>query len=464
MKRAGKSAFIITFIIILALSYTSYFGISTKYGDTRKVYIKGFRDDVRWGIDIRGGVDATFKPPEGVDATDEQVEAAKAVIAQRLVVQGITDSELYADVKRDRIIVRFPWKADEVNFNPVDAIKELGETAHLTFREGVVFDQTTGLPDFSASKIVIEGKHVIKATPGLDENRQSIVHLELTDEGGRLFEQATGRLVGQTIAIFMDDTLISNPRVEQKITGTTASITGLQSHEEAIELAQKITAGALPFKLETENYSSINPTLGIGAKDIMLLALLIALILVCVFMIILYRLPGIIASISLIGQVAGMMAAITMYFPFFPSFTLTLPGIAGIILSIGMGVDANVITFERIKEELRAGKTVEGAIDSGFKNAFSAILDGNLTTVIVAVILMAVFGPPSSLFSKLLSPVLQFFGPATTGAVYSFGYTLLIGVIFNFIMCVTGAKLMLKGISRFKSLRKPTYYGGVKND
>ena len=193
----------------------------------------------------------------------------------------------------------------------------------------------------------------------------------------------------------------------------------------------------------------------------MAIAGIIAFALICIFMICCYRLPGAVACIALLGQAAGMLASVSGFFPFLKSFTLTLPGIAGIILSIGMGVDANVITSERIKEEIRKGKTIDGAIDSGNSNSFSSIFDGNITNVIVAVILMGVFGPPESFWSKLLTPFLWMFPAATTGAIYSFGYTLLTGVIFNFIMGVFASKVMLKSLSRFQIFRKRSLYGGA---
>ena len=173
-----------------------------------------------------------------------------------------------------------------------------------------------------------------------------------------------------------------------------------------------------------------------------------------------YRLPGAVASIALLGQVAGMIAAVSGFLPSINSFTLTLPGIAGMILSIGMGVDANVITNERIKEEIRKGRSLDAAIDNGSSDSFSAIFDGNVTVIIVAVILMGVFGPPDGFWSKLLTPFLFMFGTSTTGSVYSFGYTLLIGVIFNFIMGVTASRLMVKSLSRFKIFRNKWLYGG----
>ena len=136
-KKSSKAVFFIVLALIIAATLLSFLGISVRYGDVDRVYVKG-AGDIRWGIDIRGGVDATFTPPAGIDATPEEMEAAKAVIEQRLVSQNITDSEVYVDTNKDRVIVRFPWKSDETDFNPEEAIKELGETASLTFREGYV--------------------------------------------------------------------------------------------------------------------------------------------------------------------------------------------------------------------------------------------------------------------------------------------------------------------------------------
>ena len=170
-------------------------------------------------------------------------------------------------------------------------------------------------------------------------------------------------------------------------------------------------------------------------------------------MILVFRLTGFVAVISLLGQVALCFAAVSGYFPFVNSFTLTLPGIAGIILSIGMGVDANIITATRIKEELWAGKTLDGAIQKGDDNSFWAIFDGNVTTILVSLILMVVFGPTN---------ILSFwFGAATTGSIYSFGYTLLIGNIGNFLFGVGTTRLMTKSLSSFKPLRKKWLFGGA---
>ncbi len=458
MKRVGKPVFFIVAILIVALAVTSFCGIHYSYGDTDNVVIKG-AGDIRWGIDIRGGVDVTFRPEEGYDAEDKDMDAAKSIIETRLVNQNITDYELYVDYNKDRIILRFPWKSDETDFDASKAIQELGETAYLSFREGTDTNEN-GEP---TGELILDGQHVVNAEAAIDNSSgtaQYVVSLEFDDEGKEKFSEATGRLVGKSISIWMDNQLISAPTVNSQINDNKCQIQGNFDADSAKELASKIKAGALPFKLETDSYGTVNPTLGMKARDSMAIAGVIALALIVVFMVLYYRLPGAVASIALIGQAAGAIAAVSGYFSFFPSFTLTLPGIAGIILSIGMGVDCNVITNERIKEEIRAGKTIDGAIDAGNKNSFSAIFDGNLTNVIVAVILMGVFGPPESLFAKILSPILSFFGPAATGAVYSFGYTLLCGVILNFIFGLGASRLMLKSIARFKIFRKPWLYGG----
>ena len=462
MKKTGKSVFIVALVLILSFSALALFGVSTQYGDRVDTIIRG-AGDIRWGIDIRGGVDVTFTPPYGYDADRDQMIQAQSILSTRMMAQGITDYEMHTDYARQRIIVRFPWRADEADFNPEQAVAELGEMAMLTFREGTDVDWF-GMP---TGEIILEGMHVERARPALvpavpgGPPVQPVVALTLTDEGAERFAEATGRLINQQISIWLDGERISAPVVRQRITGGQATIDGLTS-EEANSLAARIDGGALPFRLHTEHYNMISPTLGMGALDTMVRAGLIAFILMCLFMLIYYRLSGLVACIALIGQTSLIIAFITGFLPTFPSFTLTLPGIAGIILSIGMGIDANIITSERIGEELRLGKTLEGAIESGYKRAFSAILDGNVTTVIIAAILMGAFGPPGSFFSTLLTPFFFMFGPSAAGAIYSFGYTLLMGVLFNMLMGVFMSRIMLKSLCKFKVFRNPKLYGGRK--
>lgn len=475
MKKVGKPVFFIVALLILFLSYAAFFGIYTENGDFQVPVIKG-AGDIRWGIDIRGGVEATFYPVDDngnqMEATREQMDGAESIISIRLVDKHITDYELYTDYDNSRIIVRFPWKTDEVDFDPETAIQEISMTAMLTFREGHETEEVTdedgnvtGIKPAgdTAENVILTGEDVESAEAGLNSNtNEYIVQLNLKESGKEKFAEATEKLYASkgTISIWLDNELISYPTVNEPITDGAATISGDFTAEEAVELANQINAGALPFKLEVANYGSINPQLGSSALNAMLVAGIIAFVLICIFMIINYRLPGVVASIALLGQVGGMIACVSGFLPNISSFTLTLPGIAGMILSIGMGVDANVITNERIREEIVAGRTLDGAIDLGSKNSFSAIFDGNITGAIVAIILMGVFGPPSSIWSKLLTPFLWMFGTTTTGAVYSFGYTLLIGLIFNFIMGVFASRLMLKSLSRFSIFRNKKLYGG----
>ena len=458
MKRVARPVFFIIAVLILTLSYFATFGVHTQYGDIDTTVIKGIKD-IRWGIDIRGGVEATFKPADGINATDEEIETAKAVIETRLVSNNITDYELYADSTSDRIIVRFPWKEDETEFDAKKAIEEISATAQLTFRPGNSYasqdidadgNPVYKTPTGETEEILMDGKNIESAQAGLDGTNY-VVGLKLKDS--KVFEDITTKYLQKTVSIWLDDVMISAPNVSSVISNGEASITGMKDAEEAQDLATKINAGALPFKLETTSFGSVDPTLGESALVAMAYAAIVALIFMTIFLIIMYRLPGFIAVLALLGQLALSIAAVSGLFTVIPSFTMTLPGIAGMILSIGMGADANIITAERVREELRAGKTIDGAVMAGTKGSFWAIFDGNITVIIVAIILLLVFGPVN-----VLSAI---FGPSTTGTIYSFGYTLLVGVIANFIMGVGASRLMLKSASGIKFLRKKQLFGGA---
>ena len=316
MKKIGKPVCLIVAVLIFVFAGLSFLGINTQWGDKKTIYVKGI-SDIRWGIDINGGLDVTFSAPEGVDATDAQMEAAKAVIQQRLVNLNITDSEVYVDNNKDRVIVRFPWKSDEENFDPEAAIKELGETAELTFREGTAKD-ASGLNDPKKDdKLVLSGDAVEKAEAGYDSaNSQYIVMLTLNDKGKSAFAASTKEMLAKKgyISIWMDETCISAPNVEAEITDGVATISGNFTAETSKDLADKINAGALPFKLEAESFKSISPDLGNGVKVAMGIAGLIAFVVICAIMISLYRLPGIVASVCLLGQVAGTIAFISGFF------------------------------------------------------------------------------------------------------------------------------------------------------
>lgn len=470
-KRTGKLAFFVVLILILALTFTAFFGIENYYGDTREIIFKGAKD-IRWGIDIKGGVEAVFTPDkDDVDITDDDIEAAKAVIDERLLKKNIADAEVYADTVKNQIVVRFPWESGDGN-EAQQMVKDLGATAMVVFRKG---SEETG-------EVILQGAQDVKnAFPTVDqETGDPIIGLEFTSEGSAKFATATSSMVGETISIWLSTTtsqigedgepiveevLLSAPTVNQAITDGQCIISGSMTEKEVKEIVEKINGGKLPFALTVDDskLQIISPTLGADALKVMIIAGVIAFALVCILMILRYRLNGVIASFALLGQLAGSIACISGYFGSTDSFTLTIPGIAGIILSIGVGVDCNVIAAERIRDEFAKGKTIDGAIDSGYKNSLSAIIDGNVTIVIVSLVLMGAFGSPEGIMAKIFYPIMSFFGSSITGSIYSFGYTLLVGVIFNLIMGVVASKLMLKGISQFKLFRKPWLYGGNKN-
>ncbi|MBQ3817276.1 MAG: protein translocase subunit SecD [Clostridia bacterium] len=457
-KRTGKPVFFIIFFLIIALTYTAFFGIENYYGDTRKVYLKG-ANDIRWGIDIRGGVEAVFSPDKGdVTITKDDMNAAKAIIETRLVNNNITDYEVYNDNESHQIIVRFPWAAGESDFDAASAVQELGETAQLEFYNGS--DNSSGSP-------FMTGDVVKSATAQYTEEYGYVVELKLDSTGKSAFATATATAAANNtqISIYMDGTNISTASCNEAITTGEAIIHGNFTEESCVDLANKINAGSLPFALTVDDskLQIISPSLGNDALRVMVIAGSIAFGVICLLMILRYRLNGVIASIALLGQLSGTIACISGFFPGVSSFTLTIPGIAGIILSIGVGVDCNVIAAERIRDEFSKGKTIDGAIDSGYKNSLSAIIDGNVTIVIVALVLMGAFGTPDSIIAKIFSPLMSLFGSAITGSIYSFGYTLLIGVILNLIMGVLASKYMIKSISQFRFLRKPWLYGGKNN-
>ncbi len=459
MKTKGKAwQLVLTVLLIAAFVYTAFFGVAVKYGDVTTTYIKGAKD-IRFGVDIKGGVNVTFVPSDGYDATDDQLEAAQLVIENRLVALNVTDYELYVDNNSDSLILEFPCQSGETEFDPEAAIEEIGTTAYLTFREGSSAD----------GELVLDGSMVESAAaqygPVNGSSSEYYVALKFTDEGAKAFGDATTRLyqTGGTISIWLDDENVSTASVNAAITDGSAIITSSASspftQEDVVKMARQINSGSLPFALTVDSYSTISPSLGENSLSAMVLAGVIAFALIVVLMTALYRLPGFLACIALAGQVAATLAFVSGYFSVFESFTLTLPGIAGIILAIGMGVDANVITAERIKEELRSGKSLDGALKSGFARGLTPIIDGNVTIVIVAIVLMGAFGPSDGFFAKALHFVFFAFGPSTAGTIYAFGYTLLTGVLLNFVFGIFATRSMIRGAASIKALRDPRLYG-----
>ena len=260
------------------------------------------------------------------------------------------------------------------------------------------------------------------------------VSIEMDSEGTTLFSEYTKDNIGSTILIMLDESLLSMPNISAHITDGSGIITGNFTVEEAQDLAKSINAGALPFTLEAISATGVGAKLGLDALNSSLLAGIIGFIIILIFMVVIYRGCGIAADIALILYVGLMVLTLTML-----NATLTLPGIAGILLSIGMAVDANVIIFARIKEELVVGRGVRAAVDAEFSKAFSAILDGNVTTLIAAV-------------------VLYFFG---TGLIKSFATTLMIGIVISMFTALVITRSLLKAFVGM-DIRKPSFYAYIK--
>ena len=397
--------------IIAVFLFIAFFGCGSD--------IKGIRD-MRFGIDIKGGVEAVFEPV-GITKkpTPQELEAARNIMEGRLDAKNILDREVTVEKQEGRILVRFPWKSDEKDFYPQQAIAELGETAKLTFRD-------------ENNKVLVEGQDVSSSSVVQSRDTRAYeVELHFNKNGTEKFAKATQDNLGRNIGIYMDDTLISNPVVQQKIEGGEAVINGMASRDEAQALSDKINAGALPFSMKTSNYNTISPTLGGRALTSMVAAAVTAMVLVCLFMSFYYRLPGILSCITLLFQMSLQVLAISV-----PQYTITLPGIAGLILSAGMAVDANIIISERISEELMHGLSVKAAVKKGYQRAFSSVLDGNLTTAAVAVILM-IFG---------------------SGTMLSFGYTLLTGVVINLFAGVWMSRTMLTSVVQYEFFKRPSMF------
>lgn len=441
-KRKVSVARYLSFFIILAITLcvAAMAGYGLTIGDT--TYVKSAKD-IRTGIDIRGGVNATFVPADdSITPTAEELEAARAIFETRLDSEGILDYTITTDSENKAVIVEFPWKSDEKDYDPQAAIDELGATANLTFcslkkdADGNPVDAdgnsilATGnapVPD----KVLLSGKD-IKSSAAVYQDGQYLVSLEFTDEGTTAFTEATTAYLNDYIGIFLDDVAISWPTVNATIDTGEAVIEGSFTSDDAQDLAAKINAGALPYAMTSSNYNAVSATMGTKALTVMLYAGLVAAIIICLFMLIMYRIPGLVACINLVLQLGIQLLIFSNL-----GLTITLPGIAGVILSIGMSVDSNVIISERIREEMRKGKSVIGAIDTGYGRALTAIIDCNLTTAIVALLLI-------------------FLG---TGSVLSFGYTLLIGIILNFLSSVLVSKTMLRSLSSYKLLKNPKLYG-----
>lgn len=434
MKSKNGLILFIVIAVTALLGALAYLGL----GEEGKLGYKG----IPLGLDLAGGVQITYQA--GIDnPTDEEMASAISVIQRRLDVNNYTEAEAYK-VGKNRIYVEIPGVKD-----PSKAVADIGKTAQLEF----IGIDTTKLPAGSntlfgqslldaaskvlgATELVITGADVKSAAVGTQNSQNSltsgyIVKLDLKSEAAKKFAAGTQKFLNKPIAIVLDGNAISTPRVSSIISDGTAMINGMSSLEEARTLANLINSGALPFDLKPIESNGVGAKLGSEAIESSILAGAIGFGLVLIFMLCFYRLPGVAADIALIFYAAILIVALSAF-----KLTLTLPGVAGIILSIGMAVDANVVIFSRIKEELYLNKGVGASIDSGFKKALSAIIDGNVTTLIAAV-------------------VLYFLG---SGPIKGFAQTLGLGIIISMFTALVITRIIIKAFYEL-GIRNKGLYG-----
>lgn len=350
--------------------------------------VKGGKDFVL-GLDLAGGSSLTYKIdtsslPEGVDATDS-VNSLRDVIERRVNIFGVTESSVatsYSQLSKEwRLVIELPGFTDVVA-----AEKMIGETPVLDFRTpkaGVSTSSSTLDVINNFERSALTGRFLTKASLTFDQTtNRPMVSLQFNDEGSKLFAEITKANIGKQVAIFLDGLPISSPTVNEEITGGKAVISGTFTIEEARVLVGRLNAGALPLPVSLSGTTVIGPTLGTSATAAGIKATEIGFLLVVMFMLFWYRLPGFMASLGLIVYSLIML----MLFKLIP-VTLTSAGIAGFIISVGLAVDANVLTFERMKEEIRNGKGLIDAVDIGFARAWTSIRDSHIAAIIVSVIL-----------------------------------------------------------------------------
>ena len=403
-----KSIVILALMIVLAaaMNYLAFFGIVI--GDKSYRGVLDEEQGIRRGIDLAGGSVITFEANKE-NPTEEEMNIVEAIFSTRLSNAGYTEARISRD-ELGKMTVEIPAETDTDK-----AASLLGSTAKLTFVDSdnnIVLDGATDIKDAK-----YQFGQVSNASA-----QEAYVQLTLTSEAVSKFADATRAAAAKEegknyIGIMMDDQMISAPRVQEEINSETCVISGSFTPETAQELANQIKSGALPFDLSVISKDTIGPELGAKALPTSLMAAGIGILVVMLFMIVLYRLPGLIADIALLFYIGIISLVLGLL-----RVNLSLSGIAGIVLSIGMAVDANVIIFERMKEELLLGKTIKASVDSGFKKAFSAILDSNVTTIITCVVLY-------------LSGI---------GTIRGFAVTLGLGVVVSMFTAITITKFLLK--------------------
>lgn len=403
MKKTKRNAVlvIIAFLLVLGVAiYTAIFGVA----DRGKV------EYIKLGLDLKGGLSVTYEIQED-DYSDKDLEDTKYKIEQR--VEAYTNEySVYEDGDK-KITAEIPGvtNADEI-------LNALNIEGKLEFLDPDNYTKWSQGQEYEAA---LTGDDIKNATAGIDSDNgnDNVVQLAFTDEGAQKFADVTAANVGNIVYIIYDNKVVSAPTVQSAITGGSAKINKIGSYEEAEQLATTIRIGALPLTLKQVRSNIVGATLGSDAISTSLKAGAIGIALVFLIMIIVFRIPGLVASFALAFYTILDLLVLNLF-----NVTLTLPGIAGVILSVGMAVDANVIIFTRIKEELADGKSVKQAVKGGFHNALSAIIDGNVTTLIAALVL-GIFG---------------------TGTIKGFAITLAIGVVLSVFTALAVSQSLLTAL------------------
>ena len=390
-KNLRARALVSLVAIIVVVAVCAYLGLCGFGKGTMINYLKPWGDAISLGLDLRGGVYTVYQAENNGDSDfDTKMESTVSILTSRLTRQGFTEATVTRQGS-DRIRVEIPNVSD-----PNQILTIIGTPAQLYFVD-------------ESGNNLMEGGMVKNAQAAQDQDGKPCIAFELTDEGAKIFAEATAANLGKTISITLDGETISRATVNTVIAGGKGEITGNFTADEAKNLATLILSGALPLNLTQLEVSAISATLGVEALDRAIQAGIIGVALVMLFMLFRYRLCGLVADIALTIYIMIVVLLLAL-----TGAQLTLPGVAGIILGIGMAVDANVVIFERIREEVKNGRPIGSAVRKGFSNALSAIIDSNVTTIIAAVVLYA-FG---------------------TGSVRGFALTLGIGVATSLVTAV----------------------------
>ncbi|GHV30630.1 hypothetical protein FACS189481_5080 [Clostridia bacterium] len=454
MRRVRKSVFFFIAAMILGSFWLSFSGVHKKWGDVLITYING-ACDLHYGIDVGGGIDVTFKPEPEAKPSENDMLAVETTLKQRLLDKNVTDANVYIDYSQNKVIVQVPYEKRDEDCNTETIVEKLAKRALITFREKNEQNENGKPKGDTLANVVITGANITEAKLAVHHKKAWIL-LKLNEEGSKKFKEAAEKLSSKNeqVSMWLDDTLVTPIRLDGSLPDDKLVIGEFPDVEATKDLVDMINAKSLPFGLVFESASEMEPTFGSNALEIILAIVLVFLAFTAISMVLRYKVPGMVCVLTMIGQISLFMAVLTGFFPGLQGLTLTLPVIIGIVVSLSIGTSFSTVLFERIKKELADGKTIKGAVDSGFKSGKTGALVGNTLVLIVSTVVVGCFGSQSSILGKIFQPLLRFFdltAASASGTIYSFGCILLVGAISNMLLGVGASSLMLKSLVRFKS-------------